>query len=911
MKTQIKRTANIAVTAGLCASLTLGGFPLHAIAEEVSVGFDALASQEEGSATAKADASPVEEEAPVAPTAPAAVEAPSDSAMVPANDPAEEPGDTSSEEGSPKAVPAQQAEGVAFKGAGTAQDPYQIASAADFELLAKKINDGEAGFASATYKQIANIDLAGVDWAPIGTDANRFTGTFIGTGFTVSNLTVNKPDANNVGLFGYIASPAQLVDITINNATVAGKSDVGALVGAAFTGSIKGCKVTGALKVTGNYKVGGLAGGGYANMEGCSVAAAPGSSVTGVYVKDDLEGDNVGGLVGFRGEGDTLTSGCSVSGLTVAGSRKVGGLIGSVFTNNRVEGCSVSSVAVASNASNEYGSNLRNKGTMGVGGLVGLYTINGGDKGTLKNCTASNIKLSVLDAELAKKNTVVLGYVSGGLRGLFSPGNPDSKVAAENVAVKGYNTGANGDQKIPGSQLVSGSTVERVVAQVVDAKGAVLSGYGTLNEAVAAATSGQTVKLTADVTLEGLKSDARYGLDVNAGITIDGDGHTIDCGTAARGIRVVGSDDKASPNVITFKNVTIVNKNASGRGIDTRGGYFDLTLDGVKIETTGTDNNQPLTIGGDHSDLDAEWLAPVTITGKSKLSAGNAGYGITTFNPVDLTVTGESELSGFAAIYVKGPLGSKGSRGSKILLTGNAVATGTNVYDGGQNGFGTIVLEDGDIAVTVDGATVKAVAQGKETQTAFQTSSAEGVGGGSVTITGDSNVILEGESAQFAGNDKDRTSIEVSGGSFNFELPEGYLAEGYDLLEKDENGNYVVHKHSLTFVAEVPATVDAPGKKAHYACSACGDLFWDAEGTRPVLDKTDLVIDRLPAGQGGTATPGSTAKPGSSAKPGSTTNPGKADKLAQTGDASMFAVAASGLAGAVAVAAGSRKRRRS
>ncbi|WP_072414869.1 InlB B-repeat-containing protein [Collinsella phocaeensis] len=52
--------------------------------------------------------------------------------------------------------------------------------------------------------------------------------------------------------------------------------------------------------------------------------------------------------------------------------------------------------------------------------------------------------------------------------------------------------------------------------------------------------------------------------------------------------------------------------------------------------------------------------------------------------------------------------------------------------------------------------------------------------------------------------------------------------------------------HELEAVTEVAATIDAVGTKAHYRCSACDELFLDAEGKQGV-DAADLVIERLEA----------------------------------------------------------------
>ncbi len=50
-----------------------------------------------------------------------------------------------------------------------------------------------------------------------------------------------------------------------------------------------------------------------------------------------------------------------------------------------------------------------------------------------------------------------------------------------------------------------------------------------------------------------------------------------------------------------------------------------------------------------------------------------------------------------------------------------------------------------------------------------------------------------------------------------------------------------LHKHAPVLAEEVPASCEAPGKKAHYACE-CGKLFEDAEGKTEITDEASLVI---------------------------------------------------------------------
>ncbi len=55
-----------------------------------------------------------------------------------------------------------------------------------------------------------------------------------------------------------------------------------------------------------------------------------------------------------------------------------------------------------------------------------------------------------------------------------------------------------------------------------------------------------------------------------------------------------------------------------------------------------------------------------------------------------------------------------------------------------------------------------------------------------------------------------------------------------------------VADHTITFVEEVPATVESTGVMEHYTCTVCDKLFLDAEATTEV-SADDLVIEKLPA----------------------------------------------------------------
>ena len=53
--------------------------------------------------------------------------------------------------------------------------------------------------------------------------------------------------------------------------------------------------------------------------------------------------------------------------------------------------------------------------------------------------------------------------------------------------------------------------------------------------------------------------------------------------------------------------------------------------------------------------------------------------------------------------------------------------------------------------------------------------------------------------------------------------------------------------HKLEQVVAVAPTIDKEGVEAHYRCTVCGELYWDAEGTKKVEHADDLVVEKLEA----------------------------------------------------------------
>ena len=203
----------------------------------------------------------------------------------------------------------------------TVNDLLALAKATDAETLGRN------------YRLKADLDLKDTPFGGIGSSEHPFTGVFDGQGHTISHVTINAPEGENVGFFNVIKG-ATIRDLKLVDVKITGKTNVGGLAGSAqvqldssdlsknVANLIGGCSVSGT--VTGTKNVGGLVGlnGGETDQHTLfSIASAIDKSTANVEVNGT---EMTGGLVGKNG--GTITK--SSSGGTVKGTTTTGGLVG-------------------------------------------------------------------------------------------------------------------------------------------------------------------------------------------------------------------------------------------------------------------------------------------------------------------------------------------------------------------------------------------------------------------------------------------------------------------------------------------------------------------------------------------------------------------------------------------------------
>ena len=190
------------------------------------------------------------------------------------------------------------------------QGNYTVTSAEGLMNVAELVNGGKTDI---NITLDTDLDLTGKEWTPIGNYEKQYTGTFDGNGKTITGLTFNQPETNNVGLIGNLGENGMVQDVKLDKVNIKANNNVGGIVGTNKGGSIIGCSVSG--DISGVRQVGGVMG--WFTGNGIATACYHVGSVSGSQY--------VGGVAGNSSYG-SLTACYHVGNVT--GSQYVGGVTG-------------------------------------------------------------------------------------------------------------------------------------------------------------------------------------------------------------------------------------------------------------------------------------------------------------------------------------------------------------------------------------------------------------------------------------------------------------------------------------------------------------------------------------------------------------------------------------------------------
>ena len=256
---------------------------------------------------------------------------------------------------------------ASFAGSGTKADPYQVATLADLRWLSE-----HRTVWSNNFVQTANIDASetkgwndSLGFSPIGDSVINFTGSYNGKYHSIIGLTIRRPSASYVGLFGIFAgdnSANDMIDsVILKNVSIEGEGHVGGIVGHAASGLglrydyVSG-NIIGIKNVIGEGDAGGVAGLSFIPIILCGNSARVQGEIAGgivgwylygnpaaevevvrfCYNTGEISGTLAGGLVGCM-NGPIEIRHCYNSG-NIVGSTDAGGLIGRAMENGTAIG---------------------------------------------------------------------------------------------------------------------------------------------------------------------------------------------------------------------------------------------------------------------------------------------------------------------------------------------------------------------------------------------------------------------------------------------------------------------------------------------------------------------------------------------------------------------------------------------
>lgn len=141
-------------------------------------------------------------------------------------------------------------------GSGSEADPIIINSADQLKLLANNVNEGTR-YSGIFFKLSIDINLNNMPWTPIGNETNYFSGSFDGSGHTISGLNINSSQSNT-GLFGFITGSSTIKNLNVSG-NIRGGNNVGGICGYAENFStFSNCNSN--CSISGNSNIGGILG---------------------------------------------------------------------------------------------------------------------------------------------------------------------------------------------------------------------------------------------------------------------------------------------------------------------------------------------------------------------------------------------------------------------------------------------------------------------------------------------------------------------------------------------------------------------------------------------------------------------------------------------------------------------------
>ena len=497
---------------------------------------------------------------------------------------------------------------------------HYIATLEDLIAFRDEVNSGANYYAGVDVYLTADIDMAGENWVGIGSAAkdHGFMGNFDGQGYKIKNLTITDPALDSdgyayAGLFGVTEGTDKnnqntIKNLIIENVTIntTGKIAAAAIAYPYYT-IVDNVKVCGDIKIQGgDYTAGVLA---YTrrcvNASNLSIIGENNSFVKGAQV--------VGGVISdiqMNGGLTAVYSNFSAEGVTVSGTKNVGGISGIIATQT-LNGATVKNVTL-------------NSDNAGVGIVAGCL----GGTSTISNVTYENVDGA----------TALIGNTYDGTA-------IEAKIGDTYYATLEAALAAQGEAAV---ELLAPVTIAKDETVVLDLNGKTVSytsavagedmitnrGNLTITDSSDAKT-GKLAYVNTDTTASNVTVST---ISTEAGSTLVVDGGTIENKT----VKADGS------SIYSYAIDILTNGNLGDVNVTINGGKVYSDYMAIRQFNNGTACKNSLTINGGYIygakravQVHMDNNAAVTAISGGKIEAGEGGYAICNFAATsDLAVTG-------------------------------------------------------------------------------------------------------------------------------------------------------------------------------------------------------------------------------------------------------------------------------
>lgn len=225
-----------------------------------------------------------------------------------------------------------------------------IYNVTDLQNMANDLN--------GTYELANDIDGSptagwngGAGFVPVGQSSPWFTGSFDGKAYKISDLYINRPTEEDVGLFGRCTG-ATLTDVILEDFDVRGHTFVGALAGECNTNNTVSDVHATESYVEGQHYLGGLVGWiSYDTQTDCDYQG------TIAQKERDWNGINIGGFAGNIASSTILRCFANVTVTSESISSGIGGFAGVIHIDCNIDQCYSQGSVYVSWFSNKFYSN--------------------------------------------------------------------------------------------------------------------------------------------------------------------------------------------------------------------------------------------------------------------------------------------------------------------------------------------------------------------------------------------------------------------------------------------------------------------------------------------------------------------------------------------------------------------------